>query len=78
MPTVKDIQSPYRFFFYSFDCNEPRHIHVERDKKACKFWLDPISLSKNWGFSPHELNKISQLIQTHYVILIEAWREHCE
>jgi hypothetical protein len=23
MPTVKGISGPYRFFFYSFDCNEP-------------------------------------------------------
>jgi hypothetical protein len=24
MPTVKNIPGPYRFFFYSFDCNEPK------------------------------------------------------
>ena len=23
MPSVKDIEGPYRFFFYSFDCYEP-------------------------------------------------------
>lgn len=27
MPSVKDLPGPYRFFFYSFDCNEPKHIH---------------------------------------------------
>lgn len=25
MPTVKNITGPYRFSFYSFDCNEPIH-----------------------------------------------------
>ncbi|MBT3602119.1 MAG: DUF4160 domain-containing protein [Candidatus Latescibacteria bacterium] len=77
MPTIKDIRGPYRFFFYSFDCNEPRHVHVKRDRKTCKFWIDPISLCKNWEFSPHELNQIHNLIQTHYVTLVEAWHEHC-
>ncbi|MGA1197132.1 MAG: DUF4160 domain-containing protein [Candidatus Latescibacterota bacterium] len=72
MPTIKNIQGPYRFFFYSFDCNEPRHVHITRDKMTCKFWLDPISLCKNWGFSPHELNTIRQLIQKNDVILLEA------
>ena len=30
MPTVMRI-SPYRFFFYAGDRDEPVHIHVERD-----------------------------------------------
>jgi hypothetical protein len=29
MPTVKGMAGPYRFFFYSFDCNEPMHVHVQ-------------------------------------------------
>jgi hypothetical protein len=77
MPTVKDIPGPYRFFFYSFDCNEPRHVHVRRERMTCKFWLDPISLSQNYRFAPRELNQIRNLIETHREIIIEAWHEHC-
>ena len=29
MPTVKGIVGPYRFSFYSFDCEEPMHVHVQ-------------------------------------------------
>jgi hypothetical protein len=29
MPTIRDISGPYRFFFYSFDCNEPMHVHAQ-------------------------------------------------
>jgi hypothetical protein len=47
MPTVKGIGGPYRFFFFSFDCNEPQHIHVQRERQLAKFWLEPISLSRN-------------------------------
>ena len=77
MPTVKGIPGPYRFFFYSFDCNEPRHVHIKREKMICKFWLDPISLSQNHGYSPRELNRIRRLIETHYNKIDEAWYEHC-
>jgi hypothetical protein len=77
MPTVKDISGPYRFFFTSFDCNEPRHVHVQRERMICKFWLDPISLGRNYGYSSRELNRIRSLIETHYDKITEAWYEHC-
>ncbi len=77
MPTVKNILGPYRFFFYSFDCNEPMHVHVRREKMTCKFWLEPIALGRNQGFTPRELNRIRRLIQDNLAILIEAWHEHC-
>ncbi|MDK1118862.1 MAG: hypothetical protein QGM50_08745 [Anaerolineae bacterium] len=28
----------------------------------CKFWLEPIALSKNRRFSPRELNRIRRII----------------
>jgi hypothetical protein len=77
MPTVKNIPGPYRFFFYSFDCNEPMHVHVRREKMVCKFWLDPIALSKNRRFSPRELNRIREIIYDNLDTIIEAWYEHC-
>jgi hypothetical protein len=58
MPTIRGILGPYRFFFYSFDCNEPMHVHVQRERRLCKFWLEPVVLSFNDGFSPTELNRI--------------------
>lgn len=32
MPTIKDIPGPYRFYFYIFDCGEPLHVHVRRER----------------------------------------------
>jgi hypothetical protein len=43
MPAVKNIGGPYRLFFYGFDCNEPMHIHVQREGMVCKFWDDHCS-----------------------------------
>jgi hypothetical protein len=38
------VKSPYRFFFYSGDKDEPSHVHVERDDKIAKVWLEPVRL----------------------------------
>lgn len=58
MPRVTDISGRYRFFFYSFDCNEPEHVHVQREKRVCKYWLIPVALPRNGGFSARELNQV--------------------
>lgn len=48
MPTVLRL-GPHRFFFYAGDRDEPPHVHVEREDKIAKFWLDPIRLQKSGG-----------------------------
>ena len=77
MPKVRAIHGPYRFFFYSFDCNEPKHVHVHRERNMCKFWLEPVALSTNDGFSAGELNRIRGIISKHLNRILEAWDEHC-
>lgn len=77
MPTVGGIPGPYRFFFYSFDCTEPKHLHLRREKKVCKFWLEPVVLSSNNGFPPKELNRVRKIILDNLERLVEAWDEHC-
>lgn len=77
MPTIKQISNGFRFFFFSFDCNEPMHVHVSREKMVCKFWIEPIVLAKNYGFSAKELNKVRKIIQSNIELIKEAWNEHC-
>ncbi len=77
MPRIKRIPGPYRFFFTSFDCNEPPHVHVERENKTCKFWLEPLDLARSHGFSARELNIIRRIIQTHFALIMDTWDEHC-
>jgi len=78
MPTVRNIPGSYRFFFYSFDRNEPEHIHIQREKMLCKFWLNPILAAQNQGFVARELNTIRRLVETNVKIIMEAWNEHCD
>jgi hypothetical protein len=74
-PTV--LQSgPYRFFFFSSDRNEPTHIHVKRDDKLAKFWLAPVRMAYNFGFSQTELNRIAALVREHEAALSKAWHEY--
>ncbi len=77
MPRIKHIPGPYHIYFVSFDCHEPAHVHIAREKMEVKFWLEPVNIARNHGFSQRELNKITQLIEAHLVLILEAWHEHC-
>ncbi len=66
----------YRFYFYSHEPNEPAHVHVDREKASAKFWLDPVTLARNQGFSAVELRRIESIVRSHGVELLEAWFGH--
>ena len=72
MPTVLRL-GPYRFYFYSHELNEPPHIHVDRDNLSAKFWLDPVQLARNLGFSPKDLRVIERMVLEHQQELQEKW-----
>ncbi len=75
MPTVLRA-GPYRFFFYAGDRDEPHHIHIERDGKVAKFWLDPIRLQNSGGFNRLELRHVYSIIEENREFLMEAWNEY--
>jgi len=77
MPTISNITWPYRLFFYSFDCNERMHVHVQRERMICKFWIQPVALARNQGFTAKELNIIREIITRNRDKIMEAWYEHC-
>jgi hypothetical protein len=74
MPTVLCV-GPYRFFFYVGDRDEPPHIHVRRDKKEAKFWLNPPGVAKRVGFKPAEIRRIKRIVVDHERQILEAWNE---
>lgn len=51
-------------------------MHVDRDDKSAKFWLHPLALARNFGFSSHELRRIKVLIEDNHEKLLEAWHGH--
>ncbi len=75
MPTSLRI-GPYRFFFYAGDRNEPAHAHVQRDDAEAKFWLAPVRLAWNRGFSAAELRRIERITEENETRLIEIWNDY--
>ena len=75
MPTSLSI-GPYRFFFYAGDRNEPTHTHVKRDEAEAKFWLGPVRLAWNRGFSGSELRRVERIAAENEDRLTEAWNEY--
>ena len=75
VPTVL-VDGPFRFFFYSADRHEPRHVHVERNTKRAKFWLDPVRLERSGGFSAAELRDIERRVVERAPFLVEEWDEY--
>lgn len=65
MPTALRIGS-YRYYFYSYDCREPRHMHVDRGPFSAKLWLDPdIRIADNVGYSRRELREIERIAREY-------------
>ena len=75
MPAVPTVlrSGPYRFYFYSHEPNEPPHVHVDRDEKSAKLWLNPVALAANFGFGPQELTKVQSLVEENRATFLEAW-----
>jgi hypothetical protein len=78
MPRVRGISGPYWFYFYSFDCAEPMHVHVRGENNEAKFWVDPVALVWNRGFAARELNEIRRIIIENEARIVGAWHEHCD
>ena len=62
MPTILRI-SGYRFYFYSYEPNEPPHVHVDNGGSSLKVWLEPIAMARNVGFRPHEISAIINMVR---------------
>ena len=75
MPTVLRING-YRFFFYSNENLEPPHIHVEKADSSAKYWLEPISVAENYGFSSKDTSFIRETITNNIELFKKAWYEH--
>jgi hypothetical protein len=75
MPTVLR-EGPYVFAFFSSDRTEPRHIHIKRDQQGAKFWLEPVSVAKNFGFAEHELREIERRVEVHRDMFVRAWDDY--
>lgn len=80
MPTVLRI-GYIIFFFTSYDCSEPMHIHIVDGRKVTKYWLkegSTVLLADNNGFSKMELLKLRRIIIENFQLIKKSWDEHCK
>jgi hypothetical protein len=75
MPTVFEWKG-WRFVFYSLDSIEPPHIHIRKDKKEIKVWLENIAIARNKRCTDKEVNELLNVIRLHQQEFLERWNEH--
>ena len=76
MPTIVR-EGPYRVFFYSADCAEPAHVHIQRGTTVAKVWLHDAAVARTGRFSAGELRAVIALVRRRAVELMDGWNEHC-
>jgi Domain of unknown function (DUF4160) len=79
VPTIKLAESGgYRVSFYMQDCEEPRHVHIERGDAKAKYWLDPIKLAHcNRRFTSADRRKAEALLRAHLEFVRDEWDRIC-
>lgn len=75
MPTVLRWNG-YRFYFFSNEGAEPPHIHIDKAGLSAKYWLEPVALARNIGYSAKELKEIEAKVSEEQAAFVEAWRVH--
>ena len=66
----------YTFKIFSNE-EERMHIHVMRDDKEAKVWLEPrVELADNDGFAKHEITDIIKIVKTYADDLRVQYQRH--
>ena len=77
MPTIFRERS-FRFFFHSNE-GSPReqvHIHVEKDGREAKFWLEPeVQVAYNDGYNARTLLQLLKIVEANRDRIVRAWNE---
>ncbi|PYB72578.1 DUF4160 domain-containing protein [Rhizobium wuzhouense] len=75
MPTIFEWKG-WKFLFFSLDRAGPPHIHVRKDRKELKLWLDPVRVAYNRRVADHEVNAIIDVVNEHRKEFIDAWKRY--
>ena len=74
MPTIAWIKG-YRLYFVSFDGSEPIHVHVRKENRSAKIWLE--SLDFAWSdFASQDNAEILRIVDQQQGLIREKWDEH--
>ncbi len=74
MPTIIHVKG-YRLYFVSFDGSEPMHVHVRRDGRNAKVWIETMTFA--WSqFKDHEDATILDMVRENQSLVREKWHEY--
>jgi hypothetical protein len=74
MPVILRVTG-YRSWFYEADLDEPAHVHVGREEREAKYWLNPVRVARAGRFKPVDLREIERIIEDNRDFLLNAWQE---
>lgn len=76
MPGFKE--EGFYVYFVEFDLAERPHVHIEKEGKTAKYWIDRLELFDAGRFKGHELTKIEKLLKRRRRYLLELWQGELE
>ena len=71
MPVILRVKG-FKFWFYEADLDEPPHIHVGKEGKEAKYWLDLVRIARAGGFKPANLRDAERIIKDNLEFLLSA------
>jgi len=74
MPVVLRFKG-YKFWFYEADLGEPPHVHVGKEDREAKFWLEPVKLARSGRFKPVQLREVERIIGDNRNFLLSTWKK---
>lgn len=78
MPVVLRIKG-YRFYFFSNEGVEPKHIHVDKAEASGKLWLEPsVEVEYFYSFTNREQKEVEKIVIDNLELLKNAWNEYFE
>ncbi len=76
MPVLLRIKGS-RFYFFSNEGTEPKHVHIERAEAIGKIWLEPsVEVEYFYGFTTKEQKEVKEIVKNNLEFLKNAWDEH--
>jgi hypothetical protein len=74
MPTITHVKG-YRLFFVSFDGTEPMHVHVRKENRSAKVWVESPAFA--WSdFADHQNSEILRIVEENRELIQRKWNEH--
>lgn len=74
MPVILRVKG-YRFWFYEADLDEPAHVHIGKEGREAKYWLNPVAVARAGRFRPVSLREIERIIEENLDFLLRAWEK---